>query len=137
MIKIGKPRNCIFTNSPADCPIIIGHFKDKHNPAKKVPSCKEYVEFRKNNMNPDLYDLETKIFIEYWKIEALLSLHSATKVKTDKLEKLQGLILEMMSKQNKNKELDFESQLQLRIETLLDRKPELEKIDNFSVLKNE
>lgn len=136
IIRIGLPRKCAFTNNPANESLVIGHYKDRHNPCKKIPSCKEYVEFRTKNMNPQLYDLEVSVFLEYWRLESELSVKSASKIDSSKLEKLQDLILDMMSKVKGTPVFDFEKELKKRLDTLLDRKPDLAQFDSFDVLKD-
>lgn len=135
IIQTGKPRRCVFTNNVSNATLEINHYKDKHNPAKKLPCCREYLSFREKYMGPDLYLLEESVFLSYWRIESELCVKNANKVDYSDLVALQEAILDMMCV-FRNKDLDFKEELKHRLQRILANNPEMVKYDVFGVLKD-
>jgi len=128
MIVPGKNRKCIFTGLPANRSLEISKFKDKHNPTKSVPASKEYLQIRKDNMSADLLDREEEIFVEYWRLEALLSIKNSKDVDFSKLIELQN-----KNKELSKKEIDFDKLLESRIDKLSNNQ-DLVAMDEYAVL---
>lgn len=123
IIRSGFPRRCIFTNNAANASLEINYFKDRHNPCKKVPVSKEYLEFREKNMNSDLQELEIEIFTEYWAIETKLCVTNLKNIDTTNLENLQFKILDMIAnKKTSGSQFDFNKELEKRLNKFLDKK---------------
>ncbi len=128
MIVPGKNRKCIFTGLTANRSLEISKFKDKHNPTKTVPTCKEYLQIRKDNMSADLLEREEEIFVEYWRLEALLSIKNSKDVDFSKLIELQN-----KNKELSKKEIDLDKLLESRIDKLSNNQT-LVDMDQFEVL---